>query len=69
MGWDGMGGGQLVGIELVYAERVRVRGGVGCCMRRGLVGGGGLVGLDGRGNGKWGFRVGLDGVWEMGGLG
>lgn len=31
MGWD-MGRGQLVGIELVYAERVRVRGGVGCCM-------------------------------------
>jgi len=25
MGWD-MGRGQLVGIELVYAERVRVRG-------------------------------------------
>jgi len=54
MGWDGMGGGQLVGIELVYAERVKGGGGWWLDGRRRWDGmGWWLDGLDGRGNGKW----------------
>lgn len=55
MGWDGMGGGQLVGIELVYAERVKGGGGWWLDGRRRWDGMGVVVG--------W---VGWEGKWEMG---
>jgi len=67
MGWDGMGGGQLVGIELVYAERVKGGGGlvVGWKEEVGWDGGGGWMGWMGEemGNGKWEMG---NGKWEMG---